>query len=61
MTAPSHSRNVNGVRYYTDPTTGRTAIGIDLDPTNLELARQRIGPLLFNEQLPEHLTETVTP
>ncbi len=24
MTAPSHSRNVNGVRYYTDPTTGRT-------------------------------------
>ncbi len=40
---------------------GRTAIGIDLDHTNLELARQRIGPLLFNEQLPEHLTETVTP
>ena len=26
---------------------GRAAIGIDLDPRNVELARERVGPLLF--------------
>jgi DNA modification methylase len=28
---------------------GRDAIGIDLDDRNLELARQRVGPMFFEE------------